>query len=286
MGNSFTKDIYESLKLDPEKVASLSLEDVNDKIFVYMLNDKGNYSKLHKQIQIFGNMPLEKMIITAVHGNVSLMPLFGVTSDADKRLYIMRRLSEQGPLDLIYYNAFPIVVSKVIMEFICMYNDTYGFRERLLTKFQFSNFTHKAVLSICRQIRFDKSAIGRPEDIFVTFLGPQIKSMYRYVKKTNNFSSAMTFQYLKGFYDSSLRHVTSIDNQHIPFMKANYDIVPEIPEEDVREIALLLSDRIMTRENMASYLRVPLEWIPEIQSQREKISSRGSSPALIDDLLE
>lgn len=264
MGNSFTKDVYEALKQDPEKVAGMSLEDVNDKLFVYMLNDKGNYSALHKQIQLFGNMPLDKMIVTAAHGNVSLMPLFGMTSDIDKRLFIMRRLSEQGPLDLIYYNAFPIVVSKVIMEFICMYHDTYGFRERLLTKFQFNNFTHKAVLTICRQIRFDRAAIGRPEDTFVTFLGPQIKSMYRYVKKTNNFSSVMTFTYLKGFYDSSLRQVMSIDNQHIPFMKNNYDTVPEIPEEDIPSIANMLAEKNMSREEISAYLRVSLDWVPEL----------------------
>lgn len=265
MGNNFTKEHYEIIKNDPERVTQLSLEDVNDRLFIYMMNDQDNYSKLHKQLQIFGSMHLDKLIMTAIHGNISLMTLFSITPKSEERLYIMRKISERGNLDVAYYNALPILVSKIIMEYICMYQDTYGFQEKMTSKFHFDAFTHKSILQICMQIKFEGHALGRPEDIFIQYISPQITSMYKYVKREFKFDAITTFEYLRGFYDESTRHVTGINGKTITFIKTNYPAVPEINEDDLMVIVKnLYNHSSMSPDYISKYLRVPLEQVCSI----------------------
>lgn len=256
MGSQFSKDYYERLKKNPELVAGVPFDVVNNELFGFMLNDITNFSNLHKQIQIFGSMTTDKIIITSLQGSISLMPLLQSLADDTQRMEILRKLSELGAISPEYYSAYPTLVFVIILEFIRIFRDSYGFREKLYARFCFDHFTHNGILNICRNIKFTGASINRPEDIFLEHVSKGIKSMYRFMTKEKNMPPGLAFKCLEGYYHKSMRQVLAVDGTRVPYEVWDYPVVPIIPTDDIPQIMSCLDEDKRTPEYVSYLLRL------------------------------
>jgi len=259
MGQGFGKNDYEKLKMQPELVAGLDLEFVNTHLFCFMLNDLGNYNELHEKMQMFMSMSDERLILTAKSKNISLKTLISNTNDNKYRVALLSKINDYGLLRSEYYNAYPMQIVRVIIDFIVANRRAYDFQELLRSKFDFRNFSHASILDICKKIKFDNEYLDRPEDTLIEQFGPQISSMYTYIKKNNKLPVRIIFKMLEGYYKKSERLVQTFGDTKVRHVTYDYPTVPYINDCDLQEIVDLLSEEYSwSIEDCLVYLRRPI----------------------------
>lgn len=257
MGLSFTKDTYTQIKLCPEKVYGLEHDTINTYIFGYMINDRDDYSDLHNILQESGLMTDERLIMTAKQKGISLEIMISRRTDIKGRVELLSKISDYGNLRADYYNKFPHHMAHVIINFIKSNRYCYDFKERLESRFDFSNFSHFSVLSICRSIMFERQYLNRAEDILLEYLGPQIKAMFIYLKCHSTEPKDIVFKMIEGFYKKSLRLVPTMNDKKIEYETIDYPSVPTIPPEDLTDILeVLMTENEWTTQEAKEYLRI------------------------------
>lgn len=244
MGIRFTKDTYTQIKLCPEQIYGLDHDTINSYIFGYMINDRDDYTDLHYTLQESGLMTDERLIMTAKQKGISLEIMISRRTDIKGRVELLSKISDYGSLRADYYNKFPHHMCHVILNFIKGNRYCYDFKERLTNHFDFSNFSHFSVLSICRSIPFDHQYLNRAEDIMLEYLAPQIKAMFIYLKCHSTEPKDIVFKMIEGFYKRSYRLVPTMNEKKIEYLAADYPAVPTIPAEDLEDIL-----RVLTTEN-------------------------------------
>jgi len=260
MGQSFTKDTYTCLKLQPDLVASIDIDTINNQVFSFMINDPCDYSELHTKMQTFLSMSDERLILTAKRKGISLMPLINATCDSKHRISLLNKIADYGILRQEYYNTYPLYMASVIIEFINLHINTYDFRERLTTKFNFKYFSHNSVLAICKKIKFDNEYLNRAEDILIEQFRDQILSMFKYLRQVNtNIPVVIIFKMIEGFYSKSVRLVQTLSKSKVQHTTFDYPVVPIIPDNDIDVIIdSLMTEYSWSVNECRKYLRLPL----------------------------
>lgn len=258
MGIRFTKEAYEQIKIQPEQVYGLDQDTINSYIFSYMLNDRGDFGELHKVLQeSMSLMSDERLIMTSKQKGISLEPLICRRLDIKGRVELLSKITDYGCLRPEYYNKFPHHMLQVILNYIKANRFCYDFKERLTSRFDFSNFSHFSVLSICRGIPFEHQYLNRAEDIFLEYIGPQIKAIYTYLKCHSSEPKEISFKMIEGFYHKSYRLIPTLGDKKIEYMAADYPVVPIVPQDDLPDIIeMLMKENQWTREECLEYLRI------------------------------
>jgi len=260
MGQSFTKENYTQLKLCPDRVASLDIDTINNQVFSHMINDPCDYSELHIKMQTFLSMSDERLIMTAKRKGVSLIPLINATCDPKHRVSLLSKISDYGILRQEYYNTYPLYVVHVILDFITLHRNTYDFKERMMTKFNFKYFSHSSIMAICKKIKFDGEFLSRTEDILVEQFQDQITSMFKYLRRSNpTIPKNIVFKMIEGFYKKSSRLVPTLSESKVRHTTYDYPFVPIIPDDDLEDIIeALRNEYSWSRAECKRYLRIPL----------------------------
>lgn len=271
MGQSFTRENYNRLKLQPDLIAGLDIDTINNQVFTHMINDPCDYSELHIKMQTFLSMSDERLIMTAKRKNVSLMPLINAVRDNIRRVSLLAKIADYGILKQEYYNTYPLYVVHVISDFITLHRNTYDFRERMLTKFNFKYFSHSSILTICKKIKFDGEYLNRTEDLLIEQFRDQITSMFKYLRRVNStIPKNIVFKMIEGFYKKSSRLVPTLSETRVRHTTYDYPFVPLIPDEDLEDIITMLRNEYSwSRSECKRYLRIPLDACDEDEPQIE-----------------
>lgn len=286
MGQSFTKENYNQLKLRPDLVAGLDIDTINNQVFSHMINDPCDYSELHIKMQTFLSMSDERLIMTAKRKNVSLAPLINATNDFKHRVSLLAKIADYGLLRQDYYNTYPLYVVHVILDFITLHRNTYDFKERMLTKFNFKYFSHSSILAICKKIKFDGEYLSRTEDILVEQFQDQVTSMFKYLRRNNpTIPKDIVFKMIEGFYKKSSRLVPTLSENKVRHTTYDYPFVPIIPDDDLEDIiAALKNEYSWSRAECKRYLRLPLS-AEETQSEACSDASSETCSEADDNIL-
>jgi hypothetical protein len=223
MGQRFSHADYKLLKHQPERIAGLDLETINNYVYSFMITDNEDYTNLHKTMQTFASMSAERLILTAKRQSISLTPM--IESERSNRVNLLLLISRYCKLEPEYYVRWPLDMKKVICTYIT--NNPHRDMKEI---FDFASFTHAGVLNICGSISFDKERIGRPEDKLLTYLSPQIESMFDYLLANNQrLGAVVVYRMIEAFYRSSSRVIPTLGGGRIVITEKDYPVVPKIP---------------------------------------------------------
>lgn len=260
MGQKFSVSEYKKIKQEPERVIEMDLETINNYLFSFMLNDREDYSRLHKSLQEYGNMPPERLIISS-RGKISLGPLLGNISNHDHRVEILSRISDFGHLNQEYYVRWPIEMSCVILKFIKGYRAAFDFNEQFRARFNLDYFTHNNVIGICKRIMFQGEYINREEDLLIEFLGDKIKDMFIYLRRhyPKNIPDYIVFKMIEGFFEESTRLAPTLNGTKVTLRLMNYPCVPVIPDEYLPGIIqeMIKEKKVENEIEAKAFLRIP-----------------------------
>lgn len=237
MGQRFSHAEYKLLKQQPERVAGLDLETINNYVYGYMITDNEDYSLLHKTMQTFASMSAERLILTAKRQSISLAPM--IESERSNRVNLILLISKYCRLEPEYYVRWPLEMKKVI----CIYIANNPHRDPRDT-FDFSAFTHTGVLNICGSINFTGEKLGRPEDRLLSYLSPQIESMFDYLMIHHpRLGPVVVYRMIEAFFSSSQRVIPALGGGKIVVTEPDYPCTPKIPDVHMQAITQYLDEK-------------------------------------------